>query len=87
MNFKFGVAVVVTIFVPPKRSIESIDWVKGKITGKSLIFMGKYRWFPIDVTLSQPIDYMKLHGHAMAMVMVDVDISNQLDTIFPSAFG
>ena len=55
MNFKFGVAVVVTIFVPPKRSIESIDWFKGKITGKSHISWENL-WFPVDFPLSQPID-------------------------------
>ena len=36
-------------------SLSSIDWFKGKITGKSHISWENL-WFPVDFPLSQPID-------------------------------
>ena len=36
-------------------NMESIDWFKGKITGKSHISWENL-WFLVDVPLSQPID-------------------------------
>ena len=35
--------------------MRSIDWFKGKITGKSQISWENL-WFPVDFPLSQPID-------------------------------
>ena len=35
---------------------ESIDWFKGKITGKSHISRENL-WFPVDFPLSQPIEF------------------------------
>ena len=36
--------------------VGSLDWFKGKITGKSHISL-ENRWFPVDFPLSQPIDW------------------------------
>ena len=37
------------------EGFNSIDWFKGKITGKSHISW-ENRWFPVDFPLNQPID-------------------------------
>ena len=37
------------------KSQHSIDWFKGKITGKSHISW-EHLWFPVDFPLSQPIE-------------------------------
>ena len=34
---------------------ESIDWFKGKMTGKSH-FSWENRWFPVDFPLGEPIE-------------------------------
>ena len=41
------------------RSYGTIDWFKGKITGKSHISLENL-WFPVDFPLSQPIEWNNL---------------------------
>ena len=54
----------------------SIDWFKGKITGKSHHFMGKSERFPEDFTVSQPIDSVigKNYGE-------NVEVSEKMDSL------
>ena len=50
INYKWPFSIIVILTYS-----ESIDWFKGKITGKSHISRENL-WFPADLPLSQPID-------------------------------
>ena len=44
--------------------IISIDWFKGKLTGKSHDSWENL-WFPVDFPLSQPIDHLEMLDSAL----------------------